>query len=192
MMINILAIYGSPRRKQNSDTLLEKFLEGIHDEDCNINRLYASKQHIKPCIACDGCYKDGKCVLKDDMQDIYRSIDDADIIIVASPIYFYTVTAQLKALIDRCQAVWSSKYIAKTEIISKKKRLGFFICTGGASEEYYHPHCLLDVMDIFFKCINTEFCGHLAVLDVDNVHIENRTDILTKAFDEGKRIKSLI
>ncbi len=191
-MINILAIYGSPRRNQNSDTLLEKFLESFHDENYSINRLYASKQNIKPCIACDGCYKDGKCVLKDDMQDIYKFIDDADIIIIATPIYFYTVTAQLKALIDRCQAIWSSKYIAKTEIISRKKRLGFFLCTGGASEEYYHPHCLLDVMDIFFKCINTEFRGHLAVLDVDTVPIKNRADILVKAFDEGKRIKSLI
>jgi len=191
-MINILAIYGSPRRKQNSDTLLEKLLEGIHDDDSSINRLYASKLNIAPCMACDGCYKDGRCVLKDDMQGIYKFIDDADIIIIASPIYFYTVTAQLKALIDRCQAIWSSKYIAKTEIISRKKRLGFFICTGGASEEYYHPHCILDVMDIFFKCINTEFTGHLAVLDVDNNHIKNRADILTKAFNEGKRIKSLI
>jgi len=191
-MINILTIYGSPRRNQNSDTLAEKFLEGIQGEDCIVNRIYASKQHIKSCIACDGCYKDGKCVLKDDMQDIYKLIDAADIIIVSSPIYFYTVTAQLKALIDRCQAIWSSKYIAKTDIISKKKRLGFFICTGGASEEYYHPHCLLDVMDIFFKCINTEFRGHLTALNVDSVHVKNRSDILDKAFHEGKKIRSLI
>jgi len=58
------------------------------------------------CTGCDGCEKTGMCVIKDDMQDVYTLMDDADVIIIASPIFFYGVTSQVKALIDRGQAMW--------------------------------------------------------------------------------------
>ena len=72
--------------------------------------------NIKPCQDCGGCTKTGICVVNDGMKDIYDAIRDADRFIVASPIFFYTVSAQTKTMIDRCQAFWCEKYLLKKEI----------------------------------------------------------------------------
>lgn len=70
-MAKILAIYGSHRRGQNSDMLLDFMLKGMEKENIEIKRLYVSSLTIKPCLSCNHCYKDGRCIIKDEMQGIY-------------------------------------------------------------------------------------------------------------------------
>lgn len=189
MKMNITAIYGSPRRNQNSDILLDKALEAFGSEEAAVTRLYASKADIKHCTGCEGCYKTGRCVIGDEMQQVYALFDQADIVITATPVYFHTVTSDLKKLIDRCQAIWASKYMTKTSMISKKPRLGYIFCTGGAPEAEAYFDCTVKVLDLFYKCINTTLAGEMLVADVDKVHVKEQADTLKQAFEIGQMLK---
>jgi len=191
-MINVLAIYGSHRRGQNSDLLVDKLLEGLGSGDTAVEKVYASSAGIRSCTACEGCYKLGRCVIKDDMQQLYKSFDNADIIIASSPVYFYTVSSDMKKLIDRCQAVWAGKYRANDPLISKKPRVGFIVCTAGEPEDRSYFDCTLKVFELFYKCINTELAGSLLVSDVDTRHVKGRPDILNEAAAAGSRMRTLL
>lgn len=191
-MINVLAIYGSHRRGHNSDMLVDKLLEGIGSNEVALEKIYASSQEIKSCTACEGCYKLGRCVIKDEMQQIYKAIDNADIVIASSPVYFYTVTSDMKKLIDRCQAVWASKYKTGDPIISKKHRIGHIICTAGEPEDRSYFDCTVKVFELFYKCINTKLIGSLLVSDVDASQVEDRADIQQKAFEAGHRLREIL
>ena len=188
-MINVLAIYGSHRRGQNSDTLVDKLLEGIGSEGVSVERIYASAQGIKSCTACEGCYKLGRCVIRDEMQSVYQAIDKADIVISSSPVYFYTVTADMKKLIDRCQAVWASKYKTGSSLISKKRRLGYIVCTAGEPDDRSYFDCTIKVFELFYKCINTELTGSLLVSNVDAQPVTDRADIQMQAIEAGRRLR---
>lgn len=188
-MLNVLAIYGSHRRGQNSDILLDKMLEGIGSSGIKVEKIFASSPDIKACTACEGCYKLGRCVIKDEMQQVYQAIDRADIVLASSPVYFYTVTSDLKRLIDRCQAVWASKYKTAGSLISKKHRLGYIVCTAGDTEERSYFDCTVKVFELFYKCINTELIGSLLVSNVDDVHVRDRSDIQLEAYEAGRQLK---
>jgi putative NADPH-quinone reductase len=123
------------------------------------------------------------------MQNVYQSIDKADIVISSSPVYFYTVTSDMKKLIDRCQAVWASKYKTGSSLISKKHRLGYIICTAGEPEDRSYFDCTVKVLELFYKCINTELIGSLLVSDVDTLHVKDRSDLQLQAFETGRRLK---
>ncbi|HWR62228.1 MAG TPA: flavodoxin family protein, partial [Clostridia bacterium] len=192
IMINILAIYGSHRRGYNSDMLLDKLLEGIGSDGAEVEKVYASSGGIKSCTACEGCYKLGYCVIKDEMQQVYKSIDKADIIIAASPVYFYTVTSHMKKLIDRCQAVWAGKYKTGNPMISKKPRIGYIVCTAGEPEDRSCFDCTVKVFELFYKCINTELVGSLLVSDVDTLQVKDRAYVQQKAVAAGHRLRELI
>jgi multimeric flavodoxin WrbA len=187
-MINVLAIYGSHRRGQNSDILVDKVIEGIGKENVNIEKIYASAPGIKNCTACESCFKLGRCVIKDEMQDVYQAIDRADIILSSSPVYFYSVSSHMKKLIDRCQAVWASKYKTGGSLISKKRRVGYIICTAGEPEDKSRFECAVTVFELFYKCINTELIGSLLVSNVDDLHVRDREDIRQKALEAGRQL----
>ncbi len=186
-MIKVVAIHGSPRKNHNSDTLLAAILEGM-GETAEIAHIYTGEEDIKPCTACHACYKQGACIINDYMQEAYELLDEADIVITATPVFFHTVTAQLKAFIDRTQAVWASKYILGNSSISRKRRLGFAICTGGPTEEKSYFDCTLKVLDIFHKCINAKLVGSMTVADVDKNPVKDREDVLEQARQEGYKI----
>ncbi len=188
-MLNVLAIYGSHRRGKNSDMLVGKMLEGIGSDGVSVEKIYASSQGIKSCTACEGCYMLGRCVIKDEMQQVYQAIDKADIVISSSPVYFYTVTSDMKKLIDRCQAVWASKYKTDSSLISKKHRVGYIVCTAGEPEERSYFGCTIKVFEIFYKCINTELIGSLLVSNVDDEHVKDRIDIQLEAFEVGRQLR---
>ena len=112
--MNVLGIYGSPRKRGNTDILLDKALEGARSAGAEVTLVYARKLKMSGCLECGGCNKTGKCVVKDDMQTVYPMLQAADVIILASPIFFYGMSAQVKALIDRGQAMWSKRMLEKT------------------------------------------------------------------------------
>lgn len=105
----ILALNGSPRRRGNTEVLLDAIARGATAVGSAIEVVRVSDLDVHPCIGCGGCDKTGECVLEDDMTGLYPKILAADRLILASPIYFYGITAQAKALVDRCQALWNRK-----------------------------------------------------------------------------------
>lgn len=107
-MKNVLILSGSPRRGGNSDILCDEFARGALDAGNRAEKIRVAEKKIGYCRACYYCRdNNGACILKDDMADVLQKMIDADVIVLASPVYFYSVDAQLKAVIDRTLARWT-------------------------------------------------------------------------------------
>ena len=103
----VLVLLGSPRKKGNSTTLAQKIVEGAEAAGAAVEQIYLHGQRIAPCQACYGCQKpDSKgCVIDDDMQPIYPKLRAADAWVFASPVYWFSMSAQTKLCLDRCFAL---------------------------------------------------------------------------------------
>ena len=102
--MKVLAISSSPRRGGNSDMLCDAFLRGASENGHEVRKIRLAEKEIRPCAACYGCAESRRCVRKDDMAEVLDALQAADVIALASPVYFYSVCAQMKAMIDRCLA----------------------------------------------------------------------------------------
>lgn len=118
----IVGIQGSPRDKGNTAMLLEAALQGAMEAGANVLKFKLNDMSIRPCQGCGGCYETGRCVMRDDMDTIVEALERMDAIIVASPVYFGGVTAQTKAMIDRCQPFWARKYVLKKPVADDNRR----------------------------------------------------------------------
>ncbi len=105
-MKNVFILSGSPRKGGNSDLLCDEFMRGAKEAGHKVTKINVADKKIAPCRACYACKGTGKCAIKDDMADILQAMIDADVLVLASPVYFYSIDAQLKALIDRTVARW--------------------------------------------------------------------------------------
>ena len=123
----VLGLQGSPRKKSNTKFLLSACMTAAEKLGARTCVVEVVKKHIKFCIGCGFCEKNGYCITPDDdmKPEIYPLLREADVILLASPIYFYNVTAQLKVLIDRSQALWSRKYKLKLTDPARNYRRGF-------------------------------------------------------------------
>jgi multimeric flavodoxin WrbA len=110
-MSDVLVFLGSPRRNGNSEILTGAVCRGIEQAGGTVEIVRLSSLQISPCIGCGGCDNTGHCVIEDQMIPLYDKIEAARRLIIASPIYFYSVTAQTKGFIDRCQALWNRKHL---------------------------------------------------------------------------------
>ncbi len=104
---NVLILSGSPRKGGNSDLLCDQFLKGAQEAGHHVEKIRICEKKIAPCLGCYFCqtHKD-QCALKDDMPAIVDKIMQADVLVFATPVYFYSINAQLKAVIDRCVRSW--------------------------------------------------------------------------------------
>lgn len=108
MSKKVLVLSGSPRRGGNSDTLCDAFVKGAVEAGNDTEKIFVRDKGIGYCIGCYHCRDhDGRCVFEDDMADVLDRMLVADVIVLSSPVYFYSMDAQLKTLIDRCVARWT-------------------------------------------------------------------------------------
>jgi len=106
-MKRILIISSSPRKNGNSQLLCQKFCKGAEEKGHSVELIRIAEKEIGYCRACDGCMRNnGECVLKDDMNEILKTFQDADVLVLATPIYFYGISAQMKTFIDRTYPIW--------------------------------------------------------------------------------------
>ncbi len=105
-MKKVLILSGSPRKGGNSDLLCDEFMRGAAENGNEVAKINVADKRVAPCIGCYACKDTGKCVHKDDMEAILQAMIDADVLVLASPVYFYSIDAQLKAVIDRTVARW--------------------------------------------------------------------------------------
>jgi multimeric flavodoxin WrbA len=101
MSKNILVLSASPRKSGNSDLLCDQFMFGAREAGNQVEKIYLSDKEIGYCTGCESCYTSHKCVQKDDMAEVLEKMIAADVIMMATPVYFYTMNAQMKTLIDR-------------------------------------------------------------------------------------------
>lgn len=122
----VLILSGSPRKGGNSDVLCDEFMRGAQDAGNEVEKIFIADKNISFCRACYACKKrGGGCVIDDDMPAIIKKMQDADVIVMSSPVYFYSIDAQMKAVIDRCFSRW----------INIPNKDFYFIMTSGSTKE---------------------------------------------------------
>lgn len=188
--MKVLGLFASPRRGGNTDLLLEEILRGAQSRGAEIEKVFLSDWDISGCRECRRCEMDGNCVVQDQMQKLYPKLLQADCIILASPIFFYGVTAQAKRMIDRCQALWARKYILKRTSVQEKsaRRKGWFISVAGSRGEKVFQGAILTVK-YFFDALNVEYAGSLTFREIDGKGaIKKHPTALKEAFQAGRQL----
>jgi len=167
-MAQILAFYGSPRRQGNSATLLRQAVAGARQAGADVEEIVLRDLKLSPCLEIYGCRKTGRCAIQNDFQTIHDQIEASSGIMLASPIFFYTVSAHTKALMDRCQSFWVKKYwIDKVPFkVKRYRRKGLFIAVGATHGNKLFDGVLLTV-NYFFDAIDTEPWGRLLCRGLD-------------------------
>ncbi len=187
--MKVLGIAGSPRRGGNTDMLLAEVLKGAAGKGAETKTIVLTSLKFSPCTHCDGCLKTGSCIVKDDMQDIYRDFDEADVIVMASPIQFTGITAQMKGMIDRFQSRWVRKYVLKIPPLGDKRpRKGFFISVGGRKvPDLFGPAVIM--IKTFFRILDITYAGDLLLSGIDEKGaIAKHPDLLRQAFAAGEKL----
>lgn len=133
--IACLGIACSPRAGGNTTILLENALAGAASAGAGTELIKLTDYPFSPCRACDGCFKNGLCVIKDGAEEIFSKMLEADRFILAAPIFSMGLNAQAKALIDRSQRFWATRYILRQQVIrdaaARPERRGIFISAAG-------------------------------------------------------------
>lgn len=192
-MAQILAIYGSPRRRGNTATLLKHAVQGAVDAGAYVDEIVLRDLKISPCLEIYACKKDGRCAIKDDFQQVVDQILMAKGLILASPIFFYTVSAHTKILMDRCQSLWVKKYwIDKVPFGQwEPKRKGIFISAGATKGKKLFEGALLTVK-YFFDTLDTELYRSLLFRRLDfEEDILKHPDYLEEAYEAGSALAEM-
>lgn len=178
MSKKILVLSGSPRKKGNTDLLCDEFIRGANENNCTSEKIYVIDKNIKGCIGCGACQiNGGSCSQKDDMQEIYEKIIANDIIVFSSPVYFYSWTSQIKAVIDRTFAI---------EKILKNKT--FYLISAGAAPEEKYMKNLIDSFNLYISCFRNEGIkngGYVIGYSTSNKGDVIETDAMKKAYELG-------
>ena len=188
MRFRALAIYGSPRNGGNTDLLLRESVKGMHDAGAEVEELFLREMKFSPCLEIYGCERDGRCVIKDDMEKVYPKLIEMDCLAFASPIFFYAVSAHAKAFIDRCQCFWAGKYLLKKPIAGGRKRKGLFIAVGGSRGEKIFEGPLLTIKYLF-DVLDCTIDKTLLYREIDKKgDILNHPTALKEAYEAGKEL----
>jgi multimeric flavodoxin WrbA len=186
--MNVLIILGSPRRNGNSEILARTVVQELEQQTNSIEYIHLNTLKISPCQSCGGCEKTSVCVIRDDMDVLYKKVDAADRLFLVSPVYFYGPTAQTKTFIDRFQARWSRKYLLEKPFREDDDRKGYLLATAATKGEKVFDSSLL-IAKSFFDAINIKFGGSLLVRSVDKAGvIQERADEMKRAADFGRDI----
>ena len=187
--MKIIAFCGSPRKDGNTEVLLREAVRGIEEAGFSVRVFYLNLMNIKPCQDCGACNETGRCILQDDMEEISSAIRSADRIILASPIFFFALSAQTKAMIDRCQSFWCEKYVLKKPVPGGKfGRKGLLLLVGGMKKEI-GIQCAEVCAKAFFRTISVPEHSTLYFLGIDEKGaILNHPTALKDAYEAGKKL----
>ncbi len=187
--MKVLGIAGSPRRGGNTDRLLVEVMRGATDKGADVKTIFLSQLAISACHHCDACFATGECIINDDMQMICKELAATDVIVLASPLHFMSVTAQVKAMVDRCQVLWARKYILKIPPLGDGcQHRGFFVSVGGRSVNNLFYAALVTVK-AFFTSLDIEYTGDLLFSKMDDIDaISRQPDALRQAYLAGRKL----
>lgn len=179
--MKILILHGSARTNGVTGKLAKEFANGAQNAGHNVSKIELKEKMINDCMGCGVCQKNnGKCVQQDDMTEIYRKMLEADVIVFASPIYFYTWTSMMKRALDRTFAVQS--------LLSNKK---FFLISSGAAPEEKYMQTMFDSYHQCISCFRGEGnvdAGYVMAYGMNSPEDVASTDYLKQAYDMGNKI----
>lgn len=155
--MKVLGICASPRKHGNTSAMLDEALRGSEYSGAHLEKIFVSDLKILPCAGCCMCYKNGRCVISDDMQAIYRKFGEADVVIIASPIYFGSITGALKVMVDRFQSLWAGKYLLGRRLrASHGEGMAIFTQSSGRKESFDNAEAILRNL---FATLDFKFMG---------------------------------
>jgi multimeric flavodoxin WrbA len=192
--MKIVGIYGSPRKGGNSDILLDQALDGAQSAGAKVDRIYVRDLKISGCLECGGCDDTGACVIPDDMDQVYPRLQEAELVFMSAPMFFYGVPAQLKALVDRSQALWSKRRLEKTP--EQLKRYdggrGYLIAVGATKGKTLFDGSQM-MAKYFYDALDMSYEGGLFYKGIESKgNISDHPETLKEAFDLGvKAVKGL-
>ncbi len=186
--MSILGLQGSPRITGNTGILLSTFLNEAGSLGAHTKRLDVARMSITPCQECGICEKEGFCPIDDDMQQIYPLLRSADLVIMATPIFFYGATAQMKALIDRSQALWARRYIHGLSDPGRNWRHGFLLSLGATKGKNLFDGVSLTAK-YFFDAVGAHFKGSLTYRQIEGPgEIKQHPTALTDAREKARAL----
>ena len=176
----VLGLQGSPRKKGNTRFLLSAFLEEAQRLGAETQMIEVCQKKIEPCMEYILCEKKGICPIDDDMKhEIYPLLRKADVIVAATPIFFYNTTAQLKALIDRSQTLWARKYKLHLTDPNRKWRRGYTLAVGATRGKNLFEGLHL-TMKYFYDAVGAEYVGSLTYREIEKPgDVERLTSLRT-------------
>lgn len=192
--IKVLAIFGSPRKGGNTDTLLEAALECLVATwpESTVERIRICEFDISPCTSCGDCDADGACTVEDDMRDIYERLEEADILMVSSPVYFMGPTAWLKTIVDRCQGVWIKNFVLrpgafKEDMKERPRVAGLISACGQEGERMFQG--LDNTMFAWFSTLGFHYDTKLLVERMDRSDaVQRDPKVLDQARELGRAL----
>lgn len=184
MSKKVLVLMGSPRKHGNCDRLSDEFIRGAEEKGCQTEKIYLREKNIKDCLGCCACQKNGGvCVQKDDMQEIYEKMKEADVIALASPVYFYTWTALMKRAIDRTIAVEAS--------LTNKT---FYLISAGQAPDEQYMATMIDSFHQYIGCFRGEgnrVGGYVFGYGTDKPGDVEGSEAMDRAYLLGHGIKNM-
>ncbi len=181
----VLGLQGSPRKRGNTATMLSWFLDRAGALGAETLELQVPELKIQPCKECGTCETKGFCPIEDKMQEVYPLLWRAEVVVMGTPVFFYGPTAQLKALIDRSQALWSRKYVFKLDDPGRPWRKGLLLAVGATKGKNLFEGTGLTAK-YFFDALGASYEGALTYSRVEAAgqikeHPTARDDICRKA-----------
>jgi multimeric flavodoxin WrbA len=187
MAKKVLVILGSPRRKGNSAILADQIAKGAKSAKVKIETIYLQEKNIAPCKSCYACQKKGSkgCSIQDDMQDLYPKLIEADAWVIASPVYWFTMSAQTKIFMDR----WFAMPAYQSDCF-KGKQIAIAMTYGG--EDPFDSGCVnaLRTFQDAFGYVEACLVGMVYGSAMDAGQIKSNEKLMLEAFDLGKKLVS--
>lgn len=187
-MSGILAISSSPRRNGNSEMALRSFCRAAEERNVSVELIRLQGLSLEPCRGCELCAADGICVVKDKMQPFYDKVAAVSGLVLATPVYFGSLSAQLKIFMDRFQCWWQAKYRLKKPFVNlEQNKAGFIISTGALNRPEFGDN-VEAVTKVFFHSINYSFRGSLFLPGLEHKgEIKDNPDALQAAYKAGMK-----
>jgi multimeric flavodoxin WrbA len=189
-MAKMIAIYGSPRRRGNTALLLQKAVQGARETGDVVEEVILRDLKMSPCLEIYGCKKTGRCVIRDDFQELYDQVLASKGIMLASPIFFYTVSAHTKIFMDRCQSLWVKKYWLDKRAYGKEQptRQALFISVGATKGKKLFDGVLLSIR-YFLDALDAKLHQTLLYRGLDfEGDILKHPEYLEEAYRAGKKL----
>jgi multimeric flavodoxin WrbA len=187
-------MYGSPRRKGNTSVLLDQAVQGAVAAGAQVEKIVLRDLKLSPCLELYGCKETGRCVIQDDFQKVVANLLSCQGLMLASPIFFYSVSAHTKMLMDRCQSLWVKKYwIDKIPYGQPEpKRKGLFISVGATKGKRLFDGTLLTIK-YFFDVLDVELWKALLYRGLDfERDALTHPEYLQEAHEAGREFASIL
>jgi multimeric flavodoxin WrbA len=179
----VVILKGSPRKNGNSSTLAEQAAAGAREAGAQVESFNLHEMDIRPCDGCDFCVETGMCVVKDDMQALYPKLAAASAVLLASPIYWFTYSAQLKTCIDRWYALWTAQ-----NDVFRGRPMGVVLTYGDKDLYTSGGINAIHTFETMFRFLQADIAGWVYGSLSDPGDAQKHPELMEQAYQLGKKL----